>query len=128
MMKRLLFSIILTLLTASVYAADTKPEITFEQTKYDFGTIKANDGTVTATYKFTNTGDAPLIIINVTNGGCGCTTPSYTKEPISPGMTGEIKIHFNPTGRRGEFNREVKVKTNVSSKREKLTFCGVIIP
>ncbi len=127
-MKRLFICIILSLLTASVFAANPKPEISFEQTKFDFGTIKANEGSVTATYKFTNTGDAPLIIINVTNGGCGCTTPSYTKEPIAPGMTGEIKIHFNPTGRRGEFNREVKVKTNVSSKREKLFFCGAIIP
>ncbi|MDE7411263.1 MAG: DUF1573 domain-containing protein [Paramuribaculum sp.] len=126
-MKKILFCLLLSFITLSVTAA-SKAEITFSETTHDFGTIKANEGSVTATYTFTNTGDAPLIIINVTNGGCGCTTPSYPKEPIAPGMTGEIKIHFNPTGRRGEFNREVKVKSNASSKRQKLTFKGVIMP
>ena len=68
------------------------------------------------------------MIITVSNGGCGCTTPSYPKAPIAPGQTGEIKIQFDPSGRRGEFNREVKVKTNASKKRTSLRFSGVIIP
>lgn len=109
-------------------AADSGAGIQFTSTKHDFGNIKASGGRVTATYKFTNTGSKPLVIISVTNGGCGCTTPSYPKEPIAPGKSGEITIKFDPTGRRGEFNREVKVKTNASKKRESLRFSGVIIP
>lgn len=128
-MKRLLLMLI-TVLTLSLgaSAADKGAAITFNNTKHDFGTIKSTDGRVTAVYRFTNTGTAPLVIITVSNGGCGCTTPSYPKAPIAPGQTGEIKIQFDPSGRRGEFNREVKVKTNASKKRTSLRFSGVIIP
>lgn len=128
-MKKL-FLIILTAIIASLSAiADNNgATISFAETIHDFGTIKASDGKVSATYKFTNTGTEPLIIITVTNGGCGCTTPTYTKAPIAPGKSGEITIHFDPSGRRGEFNREVKVKTNAQKKRIPLKFSGVIIP
>ncbi|MDE5983594.1 MAG: DUF1573 domain-containing protein [Duncaniella sp.] len=50
------------------------------------------------------------------------------QNPIKPGKKGEIKIKFNPRGRAGEFNREVKVKTNAKGDRKKLNFNGTIIP
>lgn len=130
-MKRLISSFIVALIatiTIGALAADKGAAITFQETKHDFGTIKSSDGQVTATYRFTNTGTEPLLIITVSNGGCGCTTPSYPKAPIAPGKSGEITIKFDPTGRRGEFNREVKVKTNASKKRISLRFSGAIIP
>lgn len=128
-MKRI-FLIALTAILASIssFASDKGAAITFAETSHDFGTIKVNNGKVSATYHFTNTGTEPLIIITVTNGGCGCTTPSYPKRPIAPGKSGEITIHFDPSGRRGEFDREVKVKTNAQKKRISLKFSGVIIP
>lgn len=103
-------------------------EIEFTKTKHEFGTIRSSAGKVTAEYSFTNTGTGPLVIINVTNGGCGCTTPSFPKEPIAPGKTGKITINFDPTGRRGEFNRTVQVKTNAQKKAVPLRFSGVIVP
>lgn len=128
-MKRSIFAIFLAIVVSlTMLAADKEAQLTFAQTSHDFGTIHASNGKVSATYKFTNTGTAPLVIISVTNGGCGCTTPTYPKEPIAPGKTGEIVIHFDPTGRRGEFNREVKVKSNGAKKRVGLKFSGVIIP
>ena len=102
--------------------------IEFTKTKHEFGTIKSSGGKVTAEYDFTNTGDKPLVIITVTNGGCGGTTPSFPKEPIAPGKTGKITINFDPTGRRGEFNRTVQVKTNAQKKAVSLRFSGVIVP
>lgn len=119
---------LLAIVGVTVMAAKDKAEITFTKTAHDFGTIKADGGAVTAVYEFTNTGSAPLTIINVTNGGCGCTKPAYTKEPVAPGRKGEIKITFQPRGRSGEFNRSVKVKTNASAGRKTLTFNGVIVP
>lgn len=128
-MKRIFLILFMAVaVTVTALAADKGAAITFDQTKHDFGTIHASDGSVTAIYRFTNTGTEPLIIITVSNGGCGCTTPSYPKAPIAPGKTGVISITFDPTGRRGEFNREVKVKTNASKKRTSLRFSGVIIP
>ena len=123
-----IFSILLLALAAlTVNAAE--PDITFEELTFDFGTIAEDGGPVKHEFKFTNTGDAPLVIVSVTNGGCGCPRPEYPKQPIAPGKTGVITIKFNPTGRRGEFNRQVQVKTNAAkSKRVKLKFSGSIIP
>ena len=126
-MKKI-FLVLLLAVTAIISAsAKDKAEMTFVKTAHDFGTIKADGGAVTAVYEFTNTGSAPLTIINVSNGGCGCTKPSYPLEPIAPGKSGEIKITFDPKGRKGEFNRTVKVKTNAGSARKKLTFSGVVV-
>lgn len=127
-MKKILLAMLLSIVGVTAMAAKDKAEITFAETSHDFGTIKADGGAVSAVYEFTNTGKAPLTIITVTNGGCGCTKPSYPKEPIAPGKKGEIKITFQPRGRSGEFNRSVKVKTNASAGRKTLTFNGVIVP
>ena len=118
----------LLLLSATTLSAKGKTDITFSNNAHDFGTIKADKGSVTATYEFTNTGDEPLTIINVTNGGCGCTKPEYPRQPIAPGKKGTIKITFNPRGRSGEFNRSVKVKVSSMKSRKVLTFSGVIVP
>lgn len=121
-------AILTIILVAGIAFAAGKAKITFSSRDYDFGNIKADGGPVTAVYEFTNTGDAPLVIAHVTNGGCGCTTPSYPKEPIRPGGKGVIKITFNPAGRKGEVNREVRVKTNGAKGKLSLTFSAVIIP
>lgn len=130
-MKRLIFALVAIIAASlAVYASDAKgPQITFERTKVDFGTVKSKNGPVSFDYKFTNTGDKPLIIVTVTNGGCGCTKPTFPKAPIQPGESSKITIHFNPDGRSGEVNREVKVRTNIGrNKTYKLKFNGVIIP
>lgn len=128
-MTRRLFTTLFTAVTMLLaMAADNKPVITFDSDSHDFGVIHASAGKVSASYTFTNTGSSPLLILSVTNGGCGCTTPTYPKEPIMPGKKGKIVIHFDPTGRRGEFKRKVKVSTNAKGKRPTLTFSGEIIP
>lgn len=123
--------IILTLLflaatTAGVVFAKGKAEISFEKTSHDFGRISADGGKVTCRYEFTNTGSDALVIINVTNGGCGCTTPKFTREPIAPGKTGYVSITFDPKRFKGEFNRNVTVSTNASNSKVRLKFTGYI--
>lgn len=106
--------------------AEGGAKIAFESETHDFGNIKAKGGQVSFGYRFTNTGTAPLVIINVSNGGCGCTRPEFPKKPIAPGESGTITIHFNPATFRGEIKRQVTVKTNAG--RKKLKFGGVIVP
>ena len=77
-------------------AAKGKAQITFDTTAHDFGTIKENGGKVSAVYTFTNTGDEPLTIITVTNGGCGCTKPDFPKAPIAPGKRVKSRLHSSP--------------------------------
>lgn len=129
-MKRLFC--VLALLAVIVVAASAKGngQVSFSKTSHDFGTIKSDAGAVTAVYEFTNISKSPLSIITVTNGGCGCTTPDFTREPIGPGAKGEVRITFEPRGRRGEFNRQVKVRTVAGGRKATmaLTFKGVIVP
>lgn len=128
-MKRLAFLFALIALTVGVIAASPKgASIKFETTKVDLGQIKANGGRVTFEYPFVNDGDAPLVIVSVSNGGCGCTRPDFPKAPIKPGEKGKISITFDPTGRRGDLSREVKVRTNAKKKTVALKFKGVVIP
>ena len=128
-MKRIfsIFAIVfISAMTFTIFAADNGPVMTFDEKTYDFGTIKEVDGPVTHSFEFTNTGDEPLVIINV-NASCGCTRPEYSKEPIKPVKSGKIKVTFNPAGRPGEFSKDVKIRTN-GSKRPILKITGIVIP
>lgn len=109
-------------------AASAKGELTFQTRKVDFGNVKADGGAVTVRYPFTNTGDEAVGIVTVTNGGCGCTKPSFPTAPVKPGQSGEIVIHFEPRTFRGEVQRSVKVKISSQRQRITLTFGGVVIP
>ena len=124
-MKLILFMILMDVFAISIHA---KADVHFTSKNHDFGTIKAKGGEVTAEYEFTNTGDEPVSIVTVTNGGCGCTKPSFTLEPIAPGKKGVIKVTFNPATCKGEFKRSVKVQVSNSRKRTVLKFNGVVIP
>jgi len=81
--------------TAATTAPATKPlpKMTFEKDFVDFGMVKKGEKR-THVYKFTNTGDADLIIDLVT--ACECTTLTYDKtKPYKPGDSGEIKAVFD---------------------------------
>lgn len=82
----------------------------FEQEEYDFGTVKEG-AVVSHTFKFTNVGDAPLVIQNA-SATCGCTVPSYSKEPIPVGGTGEIQVKFDSSNKSGAQNKVVTITAN----------------
>lgn len=84
-------------------------KIVFEKSTYDFGTI-ARQADGTCEFHFTNKGDAPLVITKVT-AACGCTVPSYPKEPILPGEKGKIKVQYN-TKKTGVFTKTITVVSN----------------
>lgn len=102
------------------------PSFSFEKTSHDFGTINEGD-VVEHVFKFKNTGDAPLIIQNAT-GSCGCTVPTYSKEPIAPGETGEITAKFNSQGRRNLQNKSVTVTANTWPKQTSLKIRAMVTP
>lgn len=116
------------LLFAALPALAQEPAITFDETSYDFGTIAEDGGNVSHEFKFTNTGDAPLMIVNA-SASCGCTRPTYPKKPVAPGKTDKIKVTYVPAGRPGEFVKTVTVKTNAKKQKSvKLKIKGVVIP
>lgn len=81
-------------------------------TEWNYGKIeKASTGV--RFFKFTNTGTSPLVISKA-KGSCGCTVPSYPKEPIMSGEAGYIKVKYD-TKRVGAFTKYVTLTTNATS-------------
>ncbi len=98
--------------------------IKFDNIKYDWGTIKQGQS-VSHTFRVTNTGNAPLVIANA-KASCGCTVPDWTKAPIPPGKTGEIKVKFDSTGKSGQTTKTVTVTANTEPENTVLTITGKI--
>ncbi|MGL2987328.1 DUF1573 domain-containing protein [Flavobacterium sp. RSSA_27] len=92
----------------------------------DYGTIALNsDGK--REFVFTNNGNAPLIITNA-QGSCGCTVPSFPKEPIMPGAKGVIGVKY-ATDRVGPFTKTVTITSNAAGQTTKtLTIKGNVLP
>jgi len=76
-------------------------------------------------YKFKNTGNEPLIISNA-KGSCGCTVPSWPKEPIPVGGTGEIAVQFDSKGKKGNQSKRVTLTANTDPAQTFLTIKGVV--
>src|SRR5690606_17405544 len=134
-MKKLLFllSVVLVAFTANAQekntqekAASNGPVITFEESSKDFGDITQGDK-VEHVFKLENTGKAPLVISNVA-ATCGCTVPSWPKEPIAPGKTAEIKVSFNSAGKMGKQNSVVRIYSNASEPIEKVSMISNVLP
>lgn len=126
-MKKLSLFFLLSLFVTSAALAQQKPELDFERTEHNFGTIKEELGAVTTQFEFTNTGKSPLIIQRV-SASCGCTTPSYTREPVLPGKKGTISAKYSTVRRPGTFNKTITVYTNVPDTVYVLTIKGNVVP
>ncbi len=108
-------------------AAAKFPVMSFERTEHDFGVVQEGE-TVETVFKFTNTGDAPLTIVNA-RGSCGCTVPEYPKnKPIAPGETAEMKVKFNTTGKPDIQNKTVTITANTKTGRETLKIKANVTP
>ena len=134
-MKRVLFSFTLVLLTSGIAMAQEKQvsvksatstnatpaattlkaeNLDFKTDIHDFGTVEEGP-TADYEFSFTNTGKEPIILQNV-HASCGCTTPSYSKDPVLPGKTGIVKASYNTNGRPGPFTKSITVATNAGTK------------
>jgi hypothetical protein len=82
----------------------------FGELDHDFGSID-QDTDNKKVFTFTNTGSMPLVIESA-KGSCGCTVPSYPKEPIAPGATGEIEVVYKPGKQKGVQNKTVTLVAN----------------
>lgn len=91
---------------------ERKAEIKFQQLTHNFGKFSESNPVVSCVFTYTNVGNAPLII-NQAMASCGCTVPQYTKEPVQPGKTGQIKVTYNGAGKfPGHFKKSITVRTN----------------
>ncbi len=115
-MKKFIMMLAFAFIGATAVNAQSGPTITFEEMSHDFG--KLNEGPeYPYVFKFKNTGTAPLIINNVVTP-CGCTSPSFTREPVAPGKTGEVTVKYNSSGRMGMFDKTLTVQTNMGNSKD----------
>ena len=103
-----------------------QPKIEFEKEIHDFGTFSEEEAFVNYSFKFKNTGDAPLIIVNA-KATCGCTVPSFPKAPIAPGGTGVIDVKYSAIGRPGAFNKSIKITSNATSPETNIVIKGNVV-
>ena len=102
------------------------PSFEWTETEWDFGTINEGD-VVEHTYLFKNTGEAPLIIESA-KPSCGCTVPSWSKEPIPVGGAGEILVKFDSKGKPNIQTKTVTITSNTWPKVTTLRFKTFVTP
>ena len=93
--------------------------ISYDHISHDFGRVEAGPKYSTS-FAFKNTGHE-ILYISEANASCGCTVPSWPKEGIKPGESGQIDVEFDSKGRTGQQLKTVTVTTNTEPNKNVLT-------
>jgi hypothetical protein len=101
--------------------------IQFLYSYYDFGNINEKGGRVNHTFKFVNTGYAPVKINDVITS-CGCTQTTWINKSIAPNDTGYVNVVFDPDGRQGKLDKVLTVLSDGSPKSQVLGIKGMVYP
>ena len=127
-MKKLLLLFAFVAVNAVSFAqSGAKIEFLNKDNTIDYGTVTKEADSGIRTFEFKNTGDAPLIIMNV-QSTCGCTVPTKPTEPILPGKMGKIEVKYNMNP--GPIRKTITVESNainVESGRIALKIKGEVI-
>lgn len=112
---------------AAQHRDNGQASISFQNAQHDFGRIAEDGGEAVFDFKFTNTGEEPLIITNV-EASCGCTSPLWSTDSIGSGEEGFVKVSYDPHNRPGPFNKTITVTTNGYPSISILTIEGLVVP
>lgn len=123
MMNRSIFIFLLVLFCG--YMAKAQSVIRFDKTTQHIGFVRQGD-TLNFQYKFTNTGNQPLIISD-TKVACGCTVVDKPTDPILPGKEGFIKVTFLTNSAIDRQDRTVTVLSNASNSPTVLRFKCIVL-
>jgi len=126
-MKKII--LIATILFNVMVFAQDGPKIEFKDkdNTIDYGKVTKEEDSGLRVFEFTNTGNQPLLIKDV-KSSCGCTVPSFSKDPIMPGKTGKIEVKYNMNP--GPIRKTITVESNavnVDEGRVALKIKGEVI-
>lgn len=102
------------------------PKVVFDKEVHNFGTVQEGE-VVEAVFVVTNSGKSDLIIIDA-RASCGCTVPTWSKKPIKPGSSTELKVRFNTSGRHNKQSKTVTLTTNTERGKETVKISGMVNP
>jgi len=129
-MKKIIVMLTIMLFAIGAAQAQTaekkQAKIKFDKVTHNFGTFSESNPKVNCVFTYTNVGTAPLVI-NQALASCGCTVPTYTKEPVMPGKTGTIKVQYNGAGKfPGHFKKSITIRTNGEPEMTRLYIEGTM--
>ena len=96
----------------------------FEEAIYNFGTVERG-AVVDQVYRFTNTGNQPLIISNA-RSTCGCTVPKWPETPIPVGASGEITVRLDTKDLEGKQNKPIQITANTYPNLTEVRLLGEV--
>ena len=88
----------------------------FLETHIDAGRIGEDDLPPSYTFRWTNDGDAPLVITRVETT-FGCAVSSFDRQPVLRGGEGSVTVTYHPRRHPGNFHRRIFVFTQLSAQR-----------
>lgn len=122
-MKKI-FSLFVALFVLVAVSYAQKGVMKFAKETHDFGKVEQGKP-VTHVFEFKNTGTDP-IVINDAQASCGCTKPTFSREPVLPGKTGTVSATYNAASA-GPFNKSVTVTSNAESGSTVLYLKGEVV-
>ena len=96
-------------------------QVSVNQTELDFGNFPKEEKQERS-FVLTNTGKGLLVIQDITTS-CGCNKVEYSKEPVRPGETLEVKVIYEAE-KAGYFRKIVTVYSNAEELPLRLTVKG----
>ena len=120
-MWRLPALIILTFFTIFLSVA----KVEWVQEVIHMGSLQESEGPREGMFLGINNDTVP-VYINAVVASCGCTTTEYTGKGIEKGDTAVIKFKFDPQGRPGKFEKNLRVYITGEQAPKRLFFNGVV--
>ena len=96
-------------------------QVSINQTELDFGSFPKEEKQERS-FVLTNTGKGLLVIQDIVTS-CGCTKVEYSKEPVRPGGTLDVKVIYEAE-KAEYFNKTVTVYCNTKDSPLRLTVKG----
>lgn len=113
------------ILFVPIQAQELWPKLDFEETLYEFGQIKQQEG-LTHRFAFKNSGNTDLVIMSL-KSSCGCTAATASTGPYHPGESGFIDVTYDSRAKIGFVYKEVNVYSNDPNSPANLSIQGVVL-
>ena len=119
----LLMSLLTTgLLAGAQNTVATEDNLLVKETEHNFAKIPQGKP-VYYSFEIVNTGKTPLKLDDV-HASCGCTTPEWSRDPIAPGATAQIRVGYNAAVE-GQFDKTITITYN-STQAKQLKISGIV--